>query len=341
MLNQAKNMQNIHSGTKNPQVSEREILHKQLAREMAAEGIVLLKNESILPLNPSESIALLGCGAGKTVKGGTGSGDVNNRENISIYRGLKEAGVSIVSEKWVLDYEDTYCEARNAWKDKVLEDAKKVENPFDAYAVNPFSMPQGRKITQEDIDGAKAAVYVISRISGEGKDRCKEEGDYYLSKKEWEDILFLNAHSIPTILLINAGGPIELTDVLEKAENVKAVLNISQLGQEGGHAVVDVLLGKVVPGGKLTSTWAKRYEDYPYADTFGYLNGNIQYDEYKEGIYVGYRYFDSFGVEPLFPFGYGLSYTTFAMKFIEFRMKKRSVELDIQVENTGDSYAGR
>lgn len=341
MLNQAKNMQNIHSGTKNPQVSEREIIHKQLAREMAAEGIVLLKNESILPLNPSESIALLGCGAGKTVKGGTGSGDVNNRENISIYRGLKEAGVSIVSEKWVLDYEDTYCEARNAWKDKVLEDAKKVENPFDAYAVNPFSMPQGRKITQEDIDGANTAVYVISRISGEGKDRCKEEGDYYLSKKEWEDILFLNAHSIPTILLINAGGPIELTDVLEKAENVKAVLNISQLGQEGGHAVVDVLLGKVVPGGKLTSTWAKRYEDYPYADTFGYLNGNIQYDEYKEGIYVGYRYFDSFGVEPLFPFGYGLSYTTFAMKFIEFRMKKRSVELDIQVENTGDSYAGR
>ena len=161
-----------------------------------------------------------------------------------------------------------------------------------------------------------------------------------MSKKEWEDILFLNVHSIPTILLINAGGPIELTDVLEKAENVKAVLNISQLGQEGGHAVVDVLLGKVVPGGKLTSTWAKRYEDYPYADTFGCLNGNIQYDEYKEGIYVGYRYFDSFGVEPLFPFGYGLSYTTFAMKFIELRVKKRSVELDVQVENTGDSYAG-
>ena len=331
----------VHSGTLKQQPSQREIAHSRLVREMAAEGMVLLKNEGLLPLKESTSIVLLGCGAGKTVKGGIGSGDVNNRENISIYEGLKEAGVSITSENWLADYECRYTNARNEWKEKVLEDAKGVENVFDAYAANPFVLPEGRPVSKQDIEHAEAAVYVISRISGEGKDRRRIEGDYYLSKREREDILYLNQENVPTVLILNAGGPVELTEILQQAENIKAVLQISQPGQEGGHAVADVLLGKTVPGGRLTATWAKRYEDYPCAETFSYLNGNLETEEYKEGIYVGYRYFDSFGVEPLFPFGYGLSYTSFEMKFEELRVKDSGIEIDVMVKNTGDAYAGR
>ena len=168
----------IHSGTLDPQPSDRELAHSRLAREMAAEGMILLKNEGVLPIKVSTPVALLGCGAEKTVKGGIGSGDVNNRENISIYRGLKEVGVPMTSENWLLDYQRRYALARDEWKAKVLENAKHVENPFDAYAANPFALPEGRRITDGDVEGAEAAVYVISRISGEGRDRRREEGDY-------------------------------------------------------------------------------------------------------------------------------------------------------------------
>lgn len=331
----------IHSGTTDHTPSERELAHSRLAREMAAEGMVLLKNEGLLPLKASAPVALFGCGAEKTVKGGIGSGDVNNRENISIYEGLKEAGVLITSEDWLKDYHRRYTSARNQWKAKVLEDAKRVENPFDAYAANPFALPEGRMIREEDIGGAEAAVYVISRISGEGKDRRREEGDYYLSKREKEDILYLNERNVPTVLILNAGGPVELTDILHEAGNIRAILNISQPGQQGGHAAADILLGKAVPGGKLTATWAKRYEDYPCAEDYSYLNGNLESEEYREGIYVGYRYFDSFGIQPLFPFGFGLSYTSFSIKFEELRMTEAGIEVDVTVENTGDCYAGR
>ena len=145
--------------------------HRRLARETARKSFVLLKNEGILPLKKDTAAALLGYGAEKTVKGGIGSGDVNNRKNISIYQGLKEAGVKIVSEDWISDYHNRYEQAREAWKEKVLEEAKKVDNPFDAYAENPFAMPLGRKVAEEDICEADVVIYVISRISGEGKDR--------------------------------------------------------------------------------------------------------------------------------------------------------------------------
>lgn len=331
----------IHSGNLQQEPSEREIRHRALAGKAAAEGIVLLKNDGILPLKLSDPIALFGSGADKTVKGGIGSGDVNNRENISIFRGIREAGGAVTSGDWLKDYDRRYDDAREKWKEKILEDALHVENPFDAYAANPFVLPEGRCITEEDLKGASAALYVISRISGEGKDRRLAEGDYYLSRREREDILYLDQQGIPLILILNAGGPVELTDILREADNIRAVLNISQPGQEGGTAVADILFGKAVPEGKLTATWAERYEDYPCADSFSYLNGNLEKEEYREGIYVGYRYFDSFGVKPLFPFGHGLSYTSFEMKFHEIKAKENALGAEITVTNTGSSYAGR
>ena len=331
----------IHSGNLQQEPSEREIRHRALAGKAAAEGIVLLKNDGVLPLKLSDPIALFGSGADKTVKGGIGSGDVNNRENISIFRGVREAGAAVTSLEWLKDYDRRYDDAREKWKEKILEDALHVDNPFDAYAANPFVLPEGRSITEKDLKGACAALYVISRISGEGKDRRLVEGDYYLSRREREDILYLDQQGLPLILILNAGGPVELTDILREADNIRAVLNISQPGQEGGTAVADILFGKAVPEGKLTATWAERYEDYPCADSFSYLNGNLEKEEYREGIYVGYRYFDSFGVKPLFPFGHGLSYTSFEMKFHEIKAKENALGAEVTVTNTGKSYAGR
>lgn len=331
-----------HSGTKKHSMSDREIRNGLLSEKAAEEGIVLLKNDKkILPLNISTKIGLYGAGAGKTVKGGTGSGDVNNRSNISIYQGLKENGIQIVSEKWLANYESIYAEARRAWKEKILEEAKFVENPFDAYAENPFAMPEGRAVTAEDTVDAQTAIYVVSRISGEGKDRRRVEGDYYLSRREQEDIRFLDAQKIPTVLILNSGGPVELTDILEETENICAVLNISQLGQRGGLALANVLLGKVTPGGKLTATWARRYEDYPCAEEYSYLNGKLEREEYKEGIYTGYRYFDTFGVKPLFPFGYGLSYTEMQIRFHGMKTSGDGVEVEAEVTNTGETFSGK
>ena len=142
-------------------------------------------------------------------------------------------------------------------------------------------------------------------------------------------------------MIINAGGPVELTDLLAGTENICAILNISQLGQEGGNAVADILFGEFTPSGKLTTTWTKRYDDCPAAEEFGYLNGNLETEEYAEGIYVGYRYFDSFGIEPLFSFGYGLSYTEFDIRLCGINTASKGVTVTVEVENTGTTYSGK
>ena len=330
-----------HSGCLHQEPSAREQAHARLARRAAAAGIVLLKNTGILPLDPAAPIALLGAGAGRTVKGGIGSGDVNNRANVTIYQGLREAGAKITSEGWLADYETRYQAARLAWKDKILADAKQVENPFDAYAANPFVLPQGRPVAAQDLKKAAAALYVISRISGEGKDRRLEKGDYYLSDAERADLLTLDRLGLPIVLLLNVGGPVELTGLLEETSHIEAILQLSQLGQEGGHAVADVLLGKTTPEGKLTATWARRYEDYPDAGRFSYLDGDLDKAVYTEGIYVGYRYFDSFGVQPLFPFGHGLSYTSFQISFEKLEVQPAGADVTLTVRNNGICFSGR
>ena len=203
-----------YSGSLQAAPSPRETAHAALARKAAVAGIVLLRNDNVLPLDPDTSVALLGTGAGRTVKGGIGSGDVNNRANVSIYEGLRTAGVHLTSEDWINCYEALYHGARLAWKDKILDDATKVENPFDAYAANPFVLPQGRPVAMSDLVGASVAIYVISRISGEGKDRTPTAGDYLLSDRELADLRTLDEAGLPLVLLINAGGPVELTDLL-------------------------------------------------------------------------------------------------------------------------------
>ncbi len=232
-------------------------------------------------------------------------------------------------------------DARNLWREKVREDASKTENTFEAYSSNPFIIPDGRDITDNDVKDAAAAIYVISRISGEGRDRRKAEGDYYLSSSERKDILCLGSKGIPVILVLNTGAPIELSGILKETPGIKAVLYISLPGQEGGNAVADVLTGKTVPSGKLAATWAVHYEDYPCAGSFGYLDGDLSKDEYKEGIYAGYRYFSSFGIKPLFPFGYGMSYTSFSIEFTSLQITGTVIEAAFSVKNTGETCTGR
>ncbi|WP_300283100.1 glycoside hydrolase family 3 C-terminal domain-containing protein, partial [uncultured Subdoligranulum sp.] len=209
-------MQSAHSysGSRRAALSPREKRHAALARKAAAAGIVLLRNDGVLPLAPDKPVALFGAGAGYTIKGGIGSGDVNNRANVSLYEGLKAAGVPLTSEDWITYYEALYHRARLAWKEKILADAKTVENPFDAYAANPFVLPQGRPVALQDLIEATAAIYVISRISGEGKDRTPTAGDYLLSDREMADLRALDEAGLPLVLVLNAGGPVELTDLL-------------------------------------------------------------------------------------------------------------------------------
>lgn len=330
-----------HSGTRDPAPSPREQENAALARQAAAAGIVLLKNRGVLPLNPGAPVALFGAGAGRTVKGGTGSGDVNNRASVSIWQGLKEAGVPLTSEDWLADCEARYTRAREDWRAQVLAAAKQVDNPFDAYAARPFALPEGRTIRPQDLKGAKAALYVISRIAGEGKDRRLEPGDYYLSDAERADLQTLDESGLPVVLLLNAGGPVELTGLLDGMQHLDAILQLSQLGQQGGQAVADVLLGRAVPEGKLTATWARRYDDIPCARAFGSLNGDVSQDTYRDGVYVGYRYFDSFGVRPLFTFGFGLSYTTFALRAAGLDVQPGHLAVQVEVANTGARFAGR
>ncbi len=293
----------------------------------------MLKNRGVLPLNPGAPVALFGAGAGRTVKGGTGSGDVNNRASVSIWQGLKEGGVPLTSEDWLADCEARYTRAREDWRAQVLAAAKQVDNPFDAYAARP--------IRPQDLKGAKAALYVISRIAGEGKDRRLEPGDYYLSDAERADLQTLDESGLPVVLLLNAGGPVELTGLLDGMQHLDAILQLSQLGQQGGQAVADVLLGRAVPEGKLTATWARRYDNIPCARAFGSLNGDVSQDTYRDGVYVGYRYFDSFGVRPLFAFGFGLSYTTFALRAAGLDVQPGHLAVQVEVANTGARFAGR
>ena len=147
-----------YSGTIEERTSIREQVHDVLARKVAEEAMVLLKNESLLPLPLDVPMALFGSGAKKTVKGGIGSGDVNNRKTISVYQGLLEAGAMITSEAWLCDYEKRYEQAREEWKKLVLEETKRVENPFDASSNHPLCFPEGRAVKEQDIAGAGEAV---------------------------------------------------------------------------------------------------------------------------------------------------------------------------------------
>ena len=328
------------SGTKNPEIQSWEIEHRKTARRAAAEGIVLLKNEDhILPLKQGSSVAIYGAGAGKTIKGGTGSGDVNERENVSVFQGMKNAGFHVTNEAWIESYEKIYDKARQDWKDDILSRTGEGADTMDFFAVystTPFVMPAGDPITKPaDGENTDTAVYVLSRVAGEGADRNVDKGDYYLNDEEYQMLADICEYYRDVIVVINAGAQVDLS-FMDEFSNIKALLSIVQPGMEGGNALADIMSGKVNPSGKLTDSWAYKFEDYPNADTFSHNNGNVDTEIYEEGIYVGYRYFDTFGVPVRYGFGFGLSYTEFEISdYCLENVSAEKITVSATIKNTG------
>lgn len=326
-------------GETSPEESLREKEHKALARRAAAEGIVLLKNDGVLPLQ-TRKIALYGPGSRMTVKGGSGSGDVHERHSVTIEEGLKNAGFEFPTTLWMDRFKGKYDADVAVWRSDLEEKIKKF-NPIQTMQMfifigeHPMPYPACTPVLPDELtDETDTAIYVLSRQAGEGKDRCAEKGDYLLSDIEEDSLRLLRKHYKKLILVLNCGSVMDLS-ILDEIR-IDAVLFYGQGGMEGGNALADILTGKVSPSGRLTDTWAYRYEDYPSADSFGHCNGNLDDEDYSEGIYVGYRWFDKQNIKPRYPFGYGLSYATFTENVEEITPDYVAVT----VTNAGD-YAGK
>lgn len=343
LINKAKeilNMPIIHAST-NPSISSQEQNHTLRSRHIAAEGMVLLQNNGALPLASSCSIALYGNGARRTIKGGTGSGDVASRSVISAEQGLIHAGFSISTTALLDHYESTHIQALNDYKEWVLKEAASAHTAdFLIMFAHPFRDPDFPLLTPKTCPDADAALYVLSRNSGEGADRKAEKGDYYLTEREKENISFLAEHYDKTIIILNVGNVID-TQFLRSQPGIDAILLMGQAGCAGGDALVDILSGGITPSGKLATTWADAYEDYPSSASFSHNNGDIDEEYYTEGIYVGYRYFDTFNRTPAYCFGYGLSYTDFSIQPQSIFIENHSVSLTVRITNIGSQYAGK
>ncbi|MCI7814399.1 MAG: glycoside hydrolase family 3 C-terminal domain-containing protein [Lachnospiraceae bacterium] len=344
------------AATTSNEISQREKDNAELAKRVAEEGMVLLENhEQALPIK-EQTIALFGNGAIRTVRGGTGSGDPFNG-------GLSGGGDALVdlSERYHINIYDAFVAAgyNVTTADFLTEFAKGYDEEKVAAGANPmatFAYPE-MEVTEDLVNQAKegtdTAIYVISRNAGEGADRSQttktgqsiageefEVGDYELTELEKKNLELVAKSFDRVVVVLNVGGVID-TKFMSEIEGLDALLYMSQAGQEAGTALVDVVTGKTTPSGKLTSTWAKQYADYPASDTFASNDGDVDTEYYTEGIYVGYRYFDTFGIEPAYEFGYGLSYTEFDTQILSVEADEEQVSVKVSVTNTGDTYAGK
>ncbi len=334
-------MNGVYSGQKTTAVSERERRNREVARWAAAQGIVLLENDGILPLKAGAKLALFGMGARHTIKGGTGSGDVNSRDFVSVDQGLRAAGFGIVNSADLDAFDEAYAEAVKAWHASIYEAAGPEKDFLKMYTAHSSTrpvLPEGLPFDREACAAADAGIFVLSRTAGEGADRYDREGDYYLTQAERETLRKACDACGKVIVVLNVGGVVDLGFLEEYP--VAALVLMGQAGVEGGSALADVLSGKVNPSGRLTDSWAYRYEDYPSSENFSHRNGNVLQEFYTDGIYVGYRYFDSFGVKPRYPFGYGRSYTVFEQAFRSVTVSGDAVTAAVAVRNTG-SVSGR
>ena len=322
-------------GVSTPEESVREREHRALARQAAAEGVVLLENNGVLPIKP-QKIALYGSGSRMTVKGGSGSGDVRERYSVTIEEGLKNAGFTYPTALWMDRFKEKYDADITTWREDLEYQVQKY-NPIQTMQMfcfigeHPMPYPSCTPIREDELTAeTDAAIYVLSRQAGEGQDRRVEKGDYLLSDVEEDSLRLLRKHYKKLILVLNCGSVMDLS-ILDEI-SMDAVLFYGQGGTEGGNALADILTGKVSPSGHLTDTWAKNYEDYPCANTFSHRNGDLENEEYTEGIYVGYRWFDQKNIAPRYPYGHGLSYTTFNHQANSVSEK----EVQVTVTNTGN-----
>lgn len=333
-------MQKIILATTDPEISKREKKNNNLAREIAREGIVLLKNDGMLPLK-DKAVALYGSGARQTVSGGTGSGAMHPRRCVGIEEGLLNGHFHILTQNWLNRYDDFYNDSYRVWKERI---ESKITGFTDLYKIlgviaqDRFVYPTGIPIEDSDLtEETNNAIYVIARQAGEGADRKDEKADYRLDDLEYANLKKVCAAYKNVCVVINVGGFIDLSFLDEL--NVNAVIYYAQAGQDGGNAFADILAGKVSPSGKLTATWAYRLGDFPSTAEFS-VNGDPKVQNYREGIYVGYRYFDTFGIKPRYAFGFGLSYTDFGFSDFSLQLIGSRALLSCKVENRG-GFAGK
>lgn len=307
--------------------------HLAAVRALAPECMVLLRSNGAFPLTEPGEIALFGSGARHTIKGGTGSGDVNSRHVTTIEEGLEAAGFTIVSRPWLEAYERIRFQAHQDFIAAIRAEAAKRGVPAIMVGMGSV-MPEPEHTIPLDIEAGadpQTAVYVLSRTSGEGSDRTPEAGDLRLTVTEIRDILTLNGRFERFLLVLNVGGVVDLSPL----DDVANILLLSQLGATVGDAFADVLLGRTYPSGKLATTWAAWDEGDQIGDF-----GDPDDTRYHEGVYVGYRFCDSVGKEPLFPFGFGLGYTTFDVQIRQVSLDGARVSIDVDVTNTG-GYPGK
>ena len=308
-----------------PEVQAFEKAHLSTLRSLAPECMVLLKKNGDFPLSTPCKVALYGAGARETIKGGTGSGDVNVRHYVTVEEGLENAGFTITTKAWMDGYKAAKEAVIQGFYEGIAKEAKELGK--SVFLVGMGRTP-GEPKYELPIEGeGDVCIYVLSRNSGEGADRPSNEGDYLLTGDEVRDILACAEKYPKFMLVLNVGGPVDITPVLDQVENV---LLLSQLGSVTGDAFADVLLGKANTSGKLTTTWAKAGDIMAIGD-FAERDDT----RYREGVFVGYRYYDAAPVKPLFPFGYGLSYTEFETDCTRFAVENGIVTAEATIRNTG------
>ena len=293
----------------------------EIIREAGSEGIVLLKNEgNVLPLKPTESVSVFGrCQYDWFYVGYGSGGDVHPPYRVNLMEGLERAGVN---------YDKELAEIYRSWCTQ--EDNKPNHGWWGHWPYYYEEMPLEEKTVQKAAKVSETALIVIGRAAGEDRENRLEDGSYYLTEEERKMLRLVSKYYRKTVLLLNTGNIIDLSFIAKY--HIAAVLQVWQLGQESGNAVADVLTGRANPSGKLSATIAKKYQDYPGSRNFG----GEDYNNYAEDIFVGYRYFSTFCPDKvLYPFGFGLSYTSFDIETLDAVRQDSATELKIRVTNTG------
>ena len=301
------------------------------SREAAVEGIVLLKNENnTLPLTEQDKVSVFGRPMIEYYRSGTGSGGAVNVEyTTNILDGFENNN---------LNFNKTIVEDYKEW----LKD-----HPFDngggGWACEPWfqkDMEITADYAKKQAESTNKAVYIIGRTAGEDKDNANWVGSYLLTNEEKENLKNITEAFEDVCVVLNVSNIIDLKWIDEEQfkGHIKSVIIVWQGGMEGGNAVADALSGKATPSGKLPDTVAYDIEDYPANDNFGNELTNL----YKEDIYVGYRYFETFAPEKVqFEFGFGLSYTTFDIETVSADADDEKITLEVKVTNTGDKFSGK
>lgn len=297
------------------------------ARRCGAESCVLLKNDGALPLKDANKVAVFGrCQLDWFYVGYGSGGDVHPPYRVNLMEGLANADVS---------YDAELAKVYEAWCNS--EDNQADHGWWGHWPMSHPEMPLDKAPVADAAKRCDTAIVVIGRAAGEDRENTLTPGSYYLTEEEFAMLDSVTATFSRVIVLLNVGSIMDMSWVEKYGDKLSSILIVWQGGMESGNAVADVLTGKVNPCGKLADTIAKRYEDYPSSVNFG----GKEFNNYKEGIFVGYRYFETYGKDKvLYPFGYGLSYTDFKVKAGDLVCEEGKHKINVTVENTG-TYAGR